>query len=291
MKKLIKKVLFYSQRLVKSYKVRGVITKIQTKIKGKIDIPNTNSSKLIDSSKKNILLNSFQENGYLEMSKKLDDRIIDNIKNTVSNFSLFDPFNRHYGEFSMEQIPEKTHVANFNRKDLLTIPEILDLANDPGILDLVQDYLGCKPTISNINMWWSIAGKDKAEDAQLFHRDVDDIKFCKLFVYLTDVGIMDGPHTYVQSSSNSNKLTKIRRYEDSEIINAFGKESIMKFSRPKGSCFLVDTYGFHKGLLPINNDRLLLQIQYSINPIGIENYQPIDIPNSYNNYVNRLLLK
>ena len=140
-------------------------------------------------------------------------------------------------------------------------------------------------------MWWSIAGKDKAKDAQLFHRDVDDIKFCKVFVYLTDVGPNDGPHTYVRGSSNTNKLTIIRRYEDQEINKAFGKENVLYLTRPRGSYFLVDTYGFHKGTLPIDNDRLLLQVQYSINPIGIEDYKPIAKEHNYNKYTNRLLFK
>ena len=56
--------------------------------------------------------------------------------------------------------------------------------------------------------------------------------------------------------------------------------------------FLVNTYGFHKGLLPQNNNRLLLQVQYSLNPIGIESYVPKNIGNhAYNEYVNRLILK
>jgi hypothetical protein len=78
-----------------------------------------------------------------------------------------------------------------------------DDSNDPGILRIVQEFLGCKSTISNINMWLSKAGHDQAKDAQLFHCDVDDIKFCKLFVYLTNVKSNDGPHTYVKGSSST----------------------------------------------------------------------------------------
>ncbi len=64
------------------------------------------------------------------------------------------------------------------------------------------------------------------------------------------------------------------------------------FKAPKGSAFIVDTYGFHKGLLPQKGKRLLLQVQYSLNPIGIENYEPLDIgEHNYNPYINRLILK
>ena len=96
----------------------------------------------------------------------------------------------------------------------------------------------------------------------------------------------------VISSSISEKLRKIKRYDDDEIENEFGKENIKYFTAPQGSAFIVDTYGFHKGLLPSKGNRLLLQIQYSLSPIGIENYEPIEVKaHPYNKYINRLLIK
>jgi len=116
--------------------------------------------------------------------------------------------------------------------------------------------------------------------------------FCKLFIYLTDVEMENGPHVYVEGSSVSSKLRKIRRYEDLEIFHAFGKDKVKYFIFPKGAAFLVNTYGFHKGLLPNKGNRLLFQVQYSLSPIGIENYEPIDIGNhNYDPYINRLILK
>jgi hypothetical protein len=289
MKQKIKFLLFHSQRLVKSFQLRRQIAKLQSAIKGKLDIPG--ESKLIDSLFEITAADALHKFGYFELPQKVSEDIISDLLQETENYDLIDPFNRNLGSFSKKDIPQETHVANYKRVDLSTSKAILDLANDPGILRIVQDFLGCKPTISNINMWWSLRGKNLAKDAQLFHRDVDDIKFCKFFIYLTDVGENDGPHAYVQGSSSTNKLTKIRRYQDSEIITAFGQNSIINFTRPKGSCFLVDTYGFHKGTLPVDNDRLLLQIQYSINPIGIENYNPVNHSHKYQKYINRLIIK
>ena len=102
----------------------------------------------------------------------------------------------------------------------------------------------------------------------------------------------NGPHVYVEGSSSSEKLRKIRRYTDDEIAASFGKDAIKYFVAPKGSSFMVDTYGFHKGLLPKDKLRLLFQVQYSLNPIGIESYEPVDIgSHSYHPYINRLILK
>lgn len=284
----IRTFMFFLQRTIKSYNLREFISKTYAKKIGKIAIGGDSS--LINDFE-NIHIKELRVNGFTELDKKLDINIIDEIIKRSNDLQLLDPFNRSFGRFAISDIPDATHVANFKREDLIGIDSIMELANDPGVLRIVQEFLGAKPTISNVNMWWSIAGKEKAKDAQLFHRDVDDLKFCKLFVYLTDVGMNDGPHTYVKGSSATNKLTKIRRYQDDEIVSAFGEENVTNFCRPKGSIFIVDTYGFHKGTLPIDNNRLLLQIQYSLNPIGIESYNPISIKYSYEKYINRLLIK
>ncbi|MPR35413.1 hypothetical protein [Salmonirosea aquatica] len=281
--------LFYLQRLIKSYSTREVLSKAEARFIGKVDIKG--KSILFNGDEKEYT-NKFLEDGYVEFFPSIDKKIIDQIINETTHLSLFDPYEKSYGEFTLIDLKPNTHVANFHRLDLVKNKKILEIANDPGILRIVQEFLGATPTISNVNMWWSIAGKSKAEHAQLFHRDVDDLKFCKLFVYLTDVGPNDGPHTYVKGSSSTNKLTKIRRYQDQEVVDAFGSENVIDFCRPKGSFFLVDTYGFHKGTLPVDNNRLLLQIQYSLNPIGIENYTPVDMlkENNYNKYINRLII-
>ncbi|SDG75276.1 Phytanoyl-CoA dioxygenase (PhyH) [Winogradskyella thalassocola] len=232
------------------------------------------------------------QNGYTNLGLFLNEDTINSIKTKADNFECYDPFRKELGTFKLSQTPKQVHVANYRRKDLASIKEILDIANNSDILNAAQDFLGATPTISNINMWWSFSGKEQAEQAQLFHRDVDDFRFCKLFIYLTDVEMNNGPHVYVEGSSVSPKLRKIRRYEDSEIYDAFGKEKVKYFTFPKGTAFLVDTYGFHKGLLPSEGKRLLFQVQYSLSPIGIENYEPINIgAHNYDPYINRLILE
>lgn len=289
MKKSIKFFLFHGQRQVKSFKMRKFFASAQAKVIGKASIEG--KSMFLDSQDEVDSVRALNQNGCVELPFRLSDEMIENITNYSKDLQLFDPFNRSLGDFKVSDIPAETHVANFRRRDLVNSEDILRIANDPGVLRIIQGFLGCKPTISNVNMWWSKAGKKNAKDAQLFHRDVDDIRFCKLFIYLTDVGPNDGPHTYVKGSSSTNKLTKIRRYQDSEVHDAFGQESVLHFTRPKGSCFIVDTYGFHKGTLPIENDRLLLQVQYSLNPIGIEDYTVKAKNANFDPYINRLILE
>ena len=276
-------------RQVKSYRLRNILANFQSFIKNKETINGDSSLfKINNESKK---LDELIKLGYTELGIIQNINLMDEILTYSQKLKLYDPFNKNQQPFDYNNIPQKTHVSMFYRNDLAQNENILKIANDPSVLRIVQDFLGTAPTISNLNMWWSTSNHSEAKDAQLFHRDVDDIKFCKLFIYLTDVGPNDGPHTFIKGSTSSNKLTRIRRYSDDEIIKSFGEENIINFVRPKYSCFIVNSYGFHKGTLPIDNDRLLLQVQYSINPIAIENYTPVALSHSYNKYINRLILK
>ena len=103
-----------------------------------------------------------------------------NSHNHYKTLKCFDPFHRDLGFFDIEDVTEITHVANFQKEDLIRNEVIMKIANDPGILSVVNKFLNAKPTISNVNMWWSLGGRKQAKDAQLFHRDMDDFKFCKL---------------------------------------------------------------------------------------------------------------
>lgn len=282
----LSRIRFYYQRSIQNFHRRE---KISDKIAKRIGNSSFTGKSVIDEFTGE---NNLKEIGYINFGKVLSSLYVDGLASKLSTLKCHDPFRPHLGYFYVQNAPKEVHVANYSRDDLVKIPDILELANDPKILSLAQQFLGATPTISNINCWWSLANKNKAEDAQLFHRDVDDYRFCKIFVYLTDVSMQDGPHVYVAKSPATNTLTKIRRYDDEEINAEFGKQNVKYFTGEKGSMFMVNTYGFHKGLLPQKNDRLLLQFQYSLQPIAIENYTPVAVgENPYNKYANRLIIQ
>ena len=167
---------------------------------------------------------------------------------------------------------------------------MLETINHPLVLETVGELFGCKPTISNVSMWWSLPGHATAEHAELFHRDVDDWLFIKLFIYITDVDAGSGPHVFVRGSHNSAKLARIARYTDDEVAREFGKDNVLSLTAPAGTSFLENTYGMHKGQLPLSRRRLLLQAQYSLRPISILQYKPLKVPASkaVDPYINRL---
>ena len=160
----------------------------------------------------------------------------------------------------------------FAEKDVFTMPIVQQLAADPSLFAVAQAYLGCKPIQDLTAMWWSAAFSKKAssEAAQLFHFDMDRIKFIKFFFYLTDVGSQNGPHCYVRGSHAGMPagLWKAGRIRDEEIANSFALSDVMEITGSKGTIIAVDTRGLHKGKVLEKGERLILQFEFTNSLFG-----------------------
>jgi len=132
---------------------------------------------------------------------------------------------------------------------------------------VVERLLGCKPTVGYLTAWWSFKGHAAGEQAELFHRDVDDWRFFKLFVYLTDVDAEAGPHAFVPGSHSVPRLLRVGRYSDDQVAAAFGADAVHYFTGARGTAFLEDTFGLHRGLPPRSRNRLVLQVVYSLSAL------------------------
>jgi hypothetical protein len=185
-----------------------------------------------------------------------------------------DPYRPEQDAFRVgdTKTPQSSHIAHHFAEDVIRAPYLLDVANSREILSLAAAFLGCKPTISYVAAWWSFPTSLGPQQAELFHRDVDDWRFLKLFVYLTDVGENDGPHVYVRKSAPSPKLNRIARFTDAQVESAFGKEQIEELCSAAGGGFLENTFGVHRGLPPQTGKRLMFQVVYSLSelPYGPE---------------------
>lgn len=190
---------------------------------------------------------------------------------------VHDPYSRSGTTFlpdSSKRDPE-SHITHHDPWDVVRAPYLFSIANRPDILAIVEGLLGCKPTLSYLATWWSYYTGNGAQQAEHFHRDVDDWRFVKLFIYLTDVGPENGPHIYVSHSSNSPKLRQIRRFSDQEVTKAFGADQIMKMTARAGAGFLEDTFGIHKGQPVVKGRRLIFQAVYSMYPLPYGPKSPV----------------
>lgn len=213
------------------------------------------------------------------------------IKAHLVGASLKERFPPCRSGFTVDEVPANVHVAEYATDHILASPDVLALANHPTLIAAAAAYLGCKPTISNLSIWWSLPADGTAQEAENYHRDVDDWRFVKLFVYLSDVDDGTGPHCFVRGSHRSPRFLRIRRIADAEVADAFARQDQLKLHGRVGDAFLEDTFGLHKGQPPTRARRLLFQVQYSVNPIAVYDYKPLPASDhGFDRYTNRLYL-
>ncbi len=192
----------------------------------------------------------------------------------------------------LDQVPPDVTIADYSLATVLSCPLIMALINDPEVIGLASAYLGCCPTLSSVGIRWSFPSQAKASDVQRFHRDPDDWRFVKLFVYLTDVDENSGPHIYVKGSHRSDLRLRVRPYDLSYIERKYGQGAAMAVLGQRGTAFMADTLGIHMGQPPIERPRLMLIAQYSLLPIYAFKYRPLAMmpKPAVDPYVNRLIV-
>lgn len=154
----------------------------------------------------------------------------------------------------------------FNEEAVLNNLSIQTLMSDPAVLNIAQGYFRARAIFTTAAMWWTTPfGCDTPSSnlAQMYHFDMDRIKFLKFFCYLTDVTDTDGPHTYVKGSCKRKPKAVLRdgRFKDEEIEAQYSKSEIIEFIAPKGTIIVEDTRGFHKAKMPTKGNRLIMQFE------------------------------
>lgn len=147
---------------------------------------------------------------------------------------------------------------------------------DRNLLHIAQEYLGAKPILDIGMMWWSLpvhglpnAEQLKNKAAQMFHFDLDRLKFLKVFVYLTDVDMLNGPHVYVEDTHRTlpDGITAGGRYSDAAIESLLPGR-VKYLTGKKGTILFVDTRGIHKGLELEKGKRLIFQMEFCLGLFG-----------------------
>jgi hypothetical protein len=196
------------------------------------------------------------------------------------------------GRVSPDARPAELTMAAYDLATVTACPWLMAAINRADILRLASAFLGCTPTLCSVGVRWSFPGPKSTDVTQAFHRDPDDWRFLKLFVYLTDVDGESGPHVYIVGSHRTGTDWRARTYAQEQLEARFGKQSVRTVLGARGTTFVADTSGIHAGMPPQRLPRLLLQAQYSILPNFALHYRPVAAPDHHrlDSYVNRLIL-
>lgn len=282
--------MYYTNRIVTQRSLRKlVVATLRNRIRADQG-PLTIDGSLPDAERVSLL--SLVEGGYVPLPDLLSAQQVTDIHAFMRNKRLSDRV-RGGRFFTLDSVPEDARIGDYELKDIIDCPHILALANSPSLLRLASHYIGCRPTLSALGMRWSFPGPESGSILQTFHRDSEDWRFVKIFVYLTDVDADSGPHVYVRGSHLNKVSMRAHSYSDKAVEHTHGVENIINVTGPAGFGFAADTAGIHKGAVPLRRTRCLLQFQYSLLPTYAYRYRPEPYNGklSLDRYVNRLMVQ
>ena len=136
------------------------------------------------------------------------------------------------------------------------------------ILQIASTYLGYSPQLYEVYIEKTIpVGDSDPVQSQNWHRDPEEKKTLKIFLYLNDVTIESGPFTYILGSqpTSKSKLAKIfpqklphGSYPDSVGVKKLvNEENYFIATAPKATLIFCDTAGIHKGGYATKYERIM----------------------------------
>lgn len=179
---------------------------------------------------------------------------------------------------------EKRPLATINAKKTFwlklweTVPA-LDFSNpfvsvclSTNILDVVNGYLGlfAKFYYYSLHVTLPMTPGEAPRNSQNWHRDPEDKRMCKFFIYLNDVDEKSGPFMYVQGSQFGGKWRSLYpqrppagRYADPGGVEAIvPPEDIRTCIGKAGTVIFADTSGLHKGGYATEHERVMFMAGY-----------------------------
>jgi hypothetical protein len=116
-------------------------------------------------------------------------------------------------------------------------------AMQPVLVKLVSEILNELPKLDYVLLTLSKHQSNQFSYSQLWHKDYDDVRTIKVFVYLTDVlDVEDGPFTFIPADSSERASFSLKSHrQDEDIFKSIRKSDIKMMRGKKLSAFIVET--------------------------------------------------
>ncbi|MHA7820564.1 MAG: hypothetical protein ACX930_13035 [Erythrobacter sp.] len=143
-------------------------------------------------------------------------------------------------------------------------------ALQPRLLGMLAETLGTLPLLDYVLLTLSGPRSGELTQSQLWHRDHDDLRVIKLFVYLTDVeSAADGPFSFLPGPV-SDRVGSPRRSHSPDIwlFSRADRSEVNQMIAPRLSAFAVETSRcLHMGSrVAQGHERLLFTATYTTAP-------------------------
>jgi phytanoyl-CoA dioxygenase PhyH len=146
---------------------------------------------------------------------------------------------------------------------------ILRIGTCDAVLDVVNGYLGMWAKLVYLDMWHTIpVDIGRRVGSQNWHRDPEDRRMIKAYLYCADVDAGAGPMEYIPGTALGGpyahlwswkpKATHAERYpSDEAITKRLPDAERIKCTGRRGTLVLCDTSGLHRGGISRTSSRLL----------------------------------
>jgi len=218
---------------------------------------------------------------------------------------LTDAFNGYHEQFkakdSGKRKGKQVYITTIYRAHtFLPNDFVSDYLGSEQYAALSARYMGMIPRFVGNSFWHTYPGPtEERMHSQLWHRDYNDRLLVKAFLYLNDVGEMNGPFEYFSGTHGQGPLGRtfnrtgpdgLRLYPDSKEMEEFlrplplvklddveeqnrygnrapwaGKPSRILCTGPAGSLVFADTFGLHRGGYVQEGHRNLIMTTFSTN--------------------------
>ena len=167
---------------------------------------------------------------------------------------------------------------------------------DKRIVDIVNGYMEmwAKFYFMTLNITIPVGRDAKAKQSQQWHRDSDDKKICKVFLYLTDVDSEAGPFFSAKGSQYGGRWRYLfgqrpphgSRAPFGEVERRVPREHIREFTAPAGTIIFCDTSALHKGGYATAKERIMFTGEFASEASYKYNfYRAIKLPADYSKQV------
>lgn len=147
------------------------------------------------------------------------------------------------------------------------------VANNQNIYDIAKGYFKMKDVrLVYYDLWENFPVNEAPKNAQLWHRDRDDLQILKVFIYFTDVDEETGAFVYAPGTHVPGHIKlepgyfledgKQKRSYDNDMNKIVPENKWISGKGKKGTIVFADTHGFHKGGFVKNNFRFLYTCMY-----------------------------
>lgn len=158
--------------------------------------------------------------------------------------------------------------------------EVLDFKNpfvrlalEPAVLAVINGYLKlcAKFHYYSVAAALPVSPETIPLKSQKWHRDFDDKKLCKMFIYLSDVDETSGPFTYVRESHLGGRWhntfppvpSKGAYPPMEEVARVIPKENMQVCTGQAGTVIFADTRGLHRGGFATQKQRIMFTAEYA----------------------------